>query len=147
MDDYATQDAIMIADYKCPDFFPEEAKDLIDNLLIVDVTKRLGYAAEPGTTNHQHILDHRWFATMDFEKLRKKELEAPWVPELKDDKDTSNFYEYDEEEEQYAPYRRLKPEEQADFGDDIEYIETWMISLCNTTVGLTSSTEATTIAL
>jgi protein kinase A len=122
MDDYDTQDAIMIADYKCPDFFPAEAKDLIDKLLVVDVTKRLGYTAEPGTSNHHLILEHPWFATVDFEKLRNKGLKAPWVPELKDALDTSHFYEFDEEEEKYAPYRRLKPEEQEVFSS-FEYIE------------------------
>lgn len=122
MDDYDTQDAIMIADYKCPDFFPAAAKDLIDRLLVVDVTKRLGYAAEPGTSNHHQILEHEWFGTIDFEKLRSKELTAPWVPELKDDLDTSQFYEFDEEEEAYTPYRMLREDEQKVF-EAFRYLE------------------------
>ena len=52
----------------------------------------------------------------------KKELKAPWVPEIKDDKDTSHFYEFDEEEEKYTPYRRLRDEEQTVF-EDFEFIE------------------------
>lgn len=122
MHDYDTQDAIMIADYKCPEEFPGTAKELIDKLLVVDVTKRLGYTSEPGTSNHNDILRLDWFATVDFDKLRRKELPAPWTPQLKDDLDTSNFFEYDEEEEAYSPYRALTDEEQNDFGQ-FDWIE------------------------
>ncbi|CAB9521209.1 Protein kinase 4 (Fragment) [Seminavis robusta] len=123
MDDWDTQDAIMIADYKCPGFFPAAAKDLIDKLIVVDVTKRLGYAAEPGTSNHAAILQHEWFETIDFDKLRAKELSAPWIPPLQDDKDTSHFYEFDEKEEEYLPYRSLSATEQKEF-EKFEFKET-----------------------
>lgn len=122
MHDYDTQDAIMIADYQCPAFFPDVAKDLIDSLLVVDVTKRLGYAAEPGTSNHQAVLSHPWFAPIDFEKLRNKELPAPWVPNLKGDLDTQHFYEYNEKDEEYSPYRELKSEEQEEF-NQFDWVE------------------------
>ena len=122
MHDYDTQDAIMIADYKCPDYFPDTAKDLIDKLLVVDVTQRLGYTPEPGTSNHGAVLSREWFASIDFDKLRRKELPAPWTPQLKDDLDTSHFYEYDEEEEAYSPYRSLTEEEQKDF-EQFDWIE------------------------
>jgi len=122
MHDYDTQDAIMIADYKCPDFFPESAKGLIDKLLVVDVTKRLGYTAKPGTSNHKAVLEQEWFASIDFDMLRRKELPAPWTPKLKDDLDTSHFYEYNEDAEAYRPYRSLTEEEQKDF-DQFDWIE------------------------
>ena len=122
MHDYDTQDAIMIADYKCPDHFPDIAKHLIDALLVVDVTKRLGYAADPGTSNHGDVLRQEWFASIDFDKLRQKQLPAPWIPQLKGDLDTSHFYKYDEEEVAYNPYRSLTEEEQKDF-DEFESIE------------------------
>ena len=42
---------------------------------------------------------------MDFEKLLKRELPAPWVPQLKDDFDSSNFDPYDEDEYVIEPYQ------------------------------------------
>ena len=115
MSDYDTQDAIMIADYACPDYFPELAKDIIDKLLVVDVTQRLGYAEDKeGTSDFTQILTHPWFTSVhfDFEKLNAKQLKAPWIPALKDNLDTSQFYEYNEAEEVHDPYRRLTEEEQ-----------------------------------
>jgi protein kinase A len=93
MHDYDTQDAIMIADYACPDYFPDMAKDIIDKLLVVDVTQQLGYSDEPGTTKYQKILEHPWFALVElhFDKLRNKQLTAPWIPPLKNDSDASQL--------------------------------------------------------
>ena len=114
MHDYDTQDAIMIADYKCPEWFPDNAKDLIDRLLVVDVTTRLGYPSNP-----EAILNHAWFtsANFEFDKLRRKEVKAPWTPTLIDPLDATYFYEYDEEEEKYEPYRNLTEAEQEDFAE------------------------------
>jgi serine/threonine protein kinase len=141
MDDYATQDAIMIADYQCPDFFPPSAKNLIDQLLVVDVTQRLGYAIEStnSMSNHAQILNHEWFhhhdndndttkeTRIDFDKLRRKQLMAPWIPELEHDKDTSHFYTYDEREVSYHPYRSLTEQEQQDF-EQFDWRETTIMS-------------------
>lgn len=55
----------------------EEAKDLISKLLEKDPTKRIG--TEGG---FEEISSHPWFEGFDFEKLKNKELEAPFIPKL-----------------------------------------------------------------
>ena len=109
--DGATQkdefEAILRCDYKCPDSFSADAKDLIDKLLLLDPTKRLG----GGVRGHVDVMSHPWFDSINFKKLRKKEIPAPWVPEVKDSMDTSHFSEFDPEEVQ-PPYRELTEKEQ-----------------------------------
>jgi len=44
------------------------------------------------------IKDHKWFSSLSFDALVKRELKAPWVPKLKGDTDTSNFDPYGEDD-------------------------------------------------
>ena len=55
------------------DKFSPEAMDIFDRLLVKDASKRLG--ATMGD-----IVSHKWFNGLDIEKLRSKELKAPWIP-------------------------------------------------------------------
>ena len=48
--------------------------------------KRLGRNGDA-----KEILDHPWFKSIDREKLLKKELQAPYIPVLKDQDDISHF--------------------------------------------------------
>ena len=65
----------------------EEAKDLIDNLLMKDMDERLG--SKKGV---EEILAHKWFDGVDVDKILKKEIEPPFKPKLKDGKyDTTHF--------------------------------------------------------
>ena len=41
---------------------------------------------------------HRFFRSLDFDALARRELAAPWKPTLKNPLDTSNFDEYDEDD-------------------------------------------------
>ncbi|CAB9515918.1 Protein kinase C gamma type (Fragment) [Seminavis robusta] len=112
--DGATQkdefEAILRCDYKCPDSFSEHAKDLIDKLLVLDPTKRLGSS----TRGHLEIMAQPWFNTINFRKLRKKLISSPWTPPIKDSMDVSNFADYDDSETQ-PPDRELTEEEQLMF--------------------------------
>jgi serine/threonine protein kinase len=65
-------------------------EDLIKRLLIGDPRKRLGSLAG----GLQEIYAHSWFTGMDFAALRRKEVEAPWTPEIKDPLDKSKFEEW-----------------------------------------------------
>ena len=72
----------------------DDAKDIIKKMLVVDVRKRLGCMAGADLD----IRDHPWFSIeknpesgIDFGMLYRKEIPAPWVPELKDPFDGSNF--------------------------------------------------------
>jgi protein kinase A len=79
---------------KFPQHFSADLKDLIKNMLQVDITKRYGNLKN----GVKDIKYHKWFQTLDWVALYKRELEAPYLPKLKSAGDTSNFDEYDEEQ-------------------------------------------------
>ncbi len=64
----------------------EEAKDLIQKLLIKDQEKRLG--TEGG---FEAIKKHSFFKGFDFKALEEKKIEAPFKPTLRGSVDVSNF--------------------------------------------------------
>lgn len=66
--------------------FSEEAKDVLIALLRRDPAKRLG----SGPSGAQEIMDHPFFASIDFDKLFKREVEAPFKPNVTNDSDTTN---------------------------------------------------------
>mmetsp|Transcript_18998 Transcript_18998/g.26818 ORF Transcript_18998/g.26818 Transcript_18998/m.26818 type:complete len:130 (+) Transcript_18998:2394-2783(+) len=70
-----------------PDVMSDECKDICSRLLQTDPSKRLGSLY----SGPKDIFRHAWFDGFDFGKLRCKELDAPWVPEVKDPLDASNF--------------------------------------------------------
>jgi serine/threonine protein kinase len=65
----------------------KEVKDLIKRILVTDPRKRLGSLAG----GLDDIYTHSWFTGVDFAALRRKEVEAPWKPEIKDPLDKSKF--------------------------------------------------------
>lgn len=66
----------------------EDAKDLVKNLLAVDVKKRLGCSER----NDLEIRQHPWFSSVNFGEIYRKEHPAPWVPEIEDPWDGSHFH-------------------------------------------------------
>lgn len=68
-----------------------EVEDLLQRFFVLDPAKRLGSLAR----GINEIYAHQWFASIDFAELRQKELTAPWVPEIKDPLDKSNFENWD----------------------------------------------------
>jgi hypothetical protein len=40
------------------------------------------------------IKEHPWFTKLDWDKLLAMNVTAPYVPKVKDEKDTSNFEDY-----------------------------------------------------
>lgn len=77
-----------------PSHFSSDLKDLLRNLLQVDLTKRFGNLRN-GVAD---IKGHKWFATTDWIAIYQRKVEAPFVPKCKGPGDTSNFDEYEEEE-------------------------------------------------
>ncbi|KAF4528521.1 hypothetical protein B566_EDAN015601 [Ephemera danica] len=76
-----------------PSHFSSELKELLRNLLQVDLTKRFG-----NLRNHVNdIKGHRWFQSTDWIAVFQKKVEAPFSPRCKGPGDTSNFDEYEEE--------------------------------------------------
>jgi protein kinase A len=64
-----------------------EGASIIEGLIKKDPSQRLG-SLKGGEDD---ILNHPWFASIDVEKLRNKEIKAPFVPAIKDPLDASNF--------------------------------------------------------
>jgi serine/threonine protein kinase len=65
----------------------EEAEDLVQGLITPESNKRLGSLAG----GIDDVYAHEWFSEYGFAKLRRKEYRAPWVPDIKDPLDKSNF--------------------------------------------------------
>lgn len=77
-----------------PSHFTSDLKDLLRNLLSVDLTKRFGNLKN-GVSD---IKNHKWFNSVDWFAVYNKKLEAPFIPKIKSPGDTSNFDDYDEEQ-------------------------------------------------
>lgn len=76
-----------------PSHFSSELKDLLRNLLQVDLTKRFGNLRN-GVND---IRNHKWFSSIDWFAIYQKKVEAPFIPKCKGPGDTSNFDDYEEE--------------------------------------------------
>jgi serine/threonine protein kinase len=67
------------------------SKDLIKRVLLLNPGKRLGSLAG----GVDDVFAHKWFKEIDFAALRRREVEAPWLPEIKDPLDSSKFQRWD----------------------------------------------------
>lgn len=76
-----------------PSHFSSDLKDLLRNLLQVDLTKRYGNLKN-GVND---IKSHKWFTSTDWIAIYQKKVEAPFIPKCKGPGDPSNFDDYDEE--------------------------------------------------
>uniref|UniRef100_A0A914HZ99 cAMP-dependent protein kinase catalytic subunit n=1 Tax=Globodera rostochiensis TaxID=31243 RepID=A0A914HZ99_GLORO len=78
---------------KFPSHFSNELKDLLKNLLQVDLTKRYGNLKN-GVAD---IKNHKWFASVDWIAIYQRKVEAPFLPKCRGPGDSSNFDDYEEE--------------------------------------------------
>mmetsp|Transcript_18003 Transcript_18003/g.58771 ORF Transcript_18003/g.58771 Transcript_18003/m.58771 type:complete len:960 (-) Transcript_18003:2139-5018(-) len=83
-----------------PTGFSKPACDLISKLLHPNPQLRLG-VLRGGVAD---IKTHPWFSGLDWDKLYKQEIKAPWVPEIKDSMDARNFDEYPEDSDEDEEY-------------------------------------------
>ncbi|KAL8286266.1 hypothetical protein RQP46_004754 [Phenoliferia psychrophenolica] len=83
---------IIAGKVRYPAYFAPEAKDLLKSLLTSDITKRFGNLAN----GSRDIFEHSWFQEVDWERLYRKEIPAPYVPKVDGDWDASNFDSYPE---------------------------------------------------
>mmetsp|Transcript_20983 Transcript_20983/g.20102 ORF Transcript_20983/g.20102 Transcript_20983/m.20102 type:complete len:183 (+) Transcript_20983:583-1131(+) len=67
--------------------YSDEIESLINQLLLKDKTKRLGYQ-----NDGEEILAHPFFASLDINKLLAKQLEAPFKPDLSKDTIDVKFF-------------------------------------------------------
>jgi len=87
-----TETCIMILEFRSTLDFPDdpqisdEARDLIQNCLLVEQKSRKGY---------DDIVKHPWFGSIDFNAVRQSK--APWIPKLENETDTTNFDDFDDD--------------------------------------------------
>ena len=70
-----------------PNKMTENAKDLIQKLLVVNPNDRLG----SGTDGSESIKKHPFFEEVDWDSAFEKQLDPPFVPKLKDETDLKYF--------------------------------------------------------
>jgi len=70
---------IMTAKVKYPEHISENAKDLLQKLLVRDPEKRL--------TDPEQIKAHPWFSVIDWDRLVDKQITPPFIPPVKDASD------------------------------------------------------------
>ena len=84
---------------KYPSYINPDAQDLLERLITADITKRLGNLYH-GSAD---IKNHPWFAEVTWERLARKDIDAPYTPPVKAGVgDTSLFDRYPEETERYG---------------------------------------------
>mmetsp|Transcript_25783 Transcript_25783/g.46519 ORF Transcript_25783/g.46519 Transcript_25783/m.46519 type:complete len:936 (+) Transcript_25783:465-3272(+) len=93
--------------------FSDEAQDLISGMLANKLTQRLGCLAQA----ERDIKDHPFMGDVNFGKLVKRMMKAPWVPVLRDPLDASCFESWDhlDDKETTGEYKPLSKKEQAIF--------------------------------
>jgi serine/threonine protein kinase len=79
-----------------PRQFDRGAKSLVKKLLVLDLTRRLG-CYKGGADD---VKKHKWFNGFDWAALVGKTMEAPIVPNIQSDADTSNFDPYPDSTEE-----------------------------------------------
>lgn len=93
-----------------PSHLSNDIKDLLRNMLQVDITKRFGNLKN----GVYDIKAHKWFEGLDWIAVFERKMDAPFVPKSKGVADTSNFDDYEEEVLRIASTERC-PKEFADF--------------------------------
>ncbi|KAI9768026.1 MAG: camp-dependent protein kinase catalytic subunit [Geoglossum simile] len=84
---------------KYPPYIHPDAQDLLQQLITPDLTKRLGNLVG----GSRDVMNHRWFAEVTWDRLAKKDIDAPYVPPVRGGVgDASQFDKYPEETEAYG---------------------------------------------
>ncbi|KAK6841400.1 hypothetical protein PG990_006594 [Apiospora arundinis] len=84
---------------KYPQYINPDAQNLLQSLITPDLTKRLGnlYGGP------QDVKNHPWFAEVTWDRLLRKDIDAPYTPPVKAGAgDASQFDRYPEEQEKYG---------------------------------------------
>lgn len=84
---------------KYPPYMHADAQDLLKRLITSDLSRRLGNLHGGA----EDIKRHAWFAEVTWDRLAKKDIDAPYVPPVKGGAgDASQFDKYPEETEKYG---------------------------------------------
>ncbi|KAL8855079.1 MAG: hypothetical protein Q9221_000276 [Calogaya cf. arnoldii] len=84
---------------KYPPYIHPDAQDLLQRLITPDLTKRLGNLH----AGSKDVMNHTWFAEVTWERLARKDIDAPYVPPVQAGVgDSSQFDKYPEDPEKYG---------------------------------------------
>jgi len=92
---------IIACKVRYPSYFEVGVKDLLKSLLTADLTKRFGNLHQ----GSKDIFGHLWFAEVDWDRLFRREIPAPYLPTVAADGDASQFERYPENDR--AEYEQL----------------------------------------
>jgi len=105
---------ILKSPLKFPSFVPSDAQSLITALLERDEKSRLG-----SNGDYKEVQTHRFFGSIDWEKLYQKKVKPPFLPEKEtDDEAAKNFdTEFTQEDARDSIAVDVKPNTDTDFGE------------------------------
>jgi serine/threonine protein kinase len=104
--------SIVKGEYYTPPEFSMGVSHIVSGFLTKNPGKRLGSLVN----KEDDIYNHQWFSNLDFSKLRKKQINPPYKPKIKDPLDSSNFEDWSHlDNKTDTKYPPLTPEEAADF--------------------------------
>ena len=90
---------------KYPPYLNPDVVDLLSQLITADLTKRLGNLHRGA----EDVKDHKWFAEVTWDRLARKDIDAPYVPPVRGGQgDASQYDKYPEENEGYG-YHGMDP--------------------------------------
>ncbi|XP_068154174.1 cAMP-dependent protein kinase catalytic subunit 2 isoform X3 [Drosophila tropicalis] len=82
---------ICLGEYRVPTYFTPQMKNLIEGLMQVDTSKRLGNSNEGAI----EIKNHPWFQGVDWFAVLNQEVNPPYIPIVSNTEDLSNFDHYE----------------------------------------------------
>ncbi|CAI7672596.1 unnamed protein product [Penicillium pancosmium] len=84
---------------KYPPYLHDDAVDLLSQLITADLTKRLGNLHG----GPDDVKNHAWFAEVTWDRLARKDIDAPYIPPIRGGQgDASQYDKYPEETEHYG---------------------------------------------
>ncbi|KAL3283406.1 hypothetical protein HHI36_006551 [Cryptolaemus montrouzieri] len=92
LDPMRLYEKIVACKYKFPPHFSSELKDLVKNILQVDLTRRYGNLK----AGVQDIKSHRWFRDINWMSIFQRKVVPSYKPVVKTTGDASNFEQQDE---------------------------------------------------
>ncbi|KAK9501308.1 hypothetical protein O3M35_012046 [Rhynocoris fuscipes] len=95
-----TYDNISKCKYKMPFFFSNDLRDLVKNILQVDLSRRFG-TLKNGVND---IKEHKWFREIPWTMLVNRQIRPPYVPVITRPDDTRHFEPQSEEPLDDSPY-------------------------------------------
>ena len=97
-----------------PSYFDPWAVDLLRKFLTHDVSERYGNLKY----GSKDIFAHPWFSEVNWERLYRKEIPAPYVPRIEGEGDASQFERYQEND--LSEYGVMGPDPYADLFLDFD---------------------------